>query len=334
MTLTTTRRALLAGGTMLLAGRAAAQQQATTLKLYSSGYEIEAAMLANQVQERTDGRYQIEQILDFDTLTAALGEKRAAGGEHALLDGVAKGDLDLTTIASVSATGHYPEMELFDVPFMFRDYTHARAVLDGPIGRDLLAKTRAGGPLLLAWSENGFRHLTNNTRPVRSPEDVKGLKLRTPKSPVMIEAFRTLGAEVTPTPWSQAIFDALAQGVLDAQENTIDTIWFTQVFRFQQYLSLTGHIYSPATIFMSRAAYDRLSDADKEAFVESARRAGELKRKSISDSEDMAIAQLLGVGMKINTDVDKAAFRAALAPAYAEWRQQFGDLIERIQAHA
>ena len=85
---------------------------------------------------------------------------------------------------------------------------------------------------------------------------------------------------------------------------------------------------------MSRAAYDRLSDADKEAFVESARLAGELKRKSVTDSEDMAIAQLLSVGMEINMDVDKAAFRAALAPAYATWRQQFGDLVERIQAHA
>jgi tripartite ATP-independent transporter DctP family solute receptor len=333
MTPTMTRRALLAGSTMLLAGRAAAQQ-ATTLKLYSAVYEIEAAMLANQVQERTEGRYQIEQFIGFDTLTAELGEERAAGGEHALLDGVHKGDLDLTTIASVSATVHYPEMEVFDVPFMFRDYAHARAVLDGPIGQDLLAKTRSGGPLLLAWSENGFRHLTNNTRPVRIPEDVKGLKLRTPKSPVMIEAFRTLGAEVTPTPWSQAIFDMLAEGTLNAQENTINTIWSTEVFRFQKYLSLTGHIYSPATIFMSRAAYDRLSDADKEAFVESARLAGELKRKSVTDSEDMAIAQLLSVGMKINMDVDKAAFRAALAPAYATWRQQFGDLIARIQAHA
>jgi tripartite ATP-independent transporter DctP family solute receptor len=330
MTPTTTRRALLAGGTALLATRAAAQQ-ATTLKLYSAVYEIEAEMLAFQVQERTEHRYKIEQIIGFDQLTAALGEERAAGGEQALLDGVGKGDLDLTTIASVSATEHYPMMQVLDVPFMFRDYAHARAALDGPIGRDLLAATLSGGPLALAWSENGFRHLTNNKHPVRRPEDVKGLRLRTPKSPVMIEAFRSLGAEVTPTPWSQAIFDALAQGVLDAQENTINTIWNTRTFKFQRYLSLTGHIYSPATIFMSRAAYDRLSDGDKQAFVESARLAGELKRKSIDDSEGRAIAQLLDVGMLINADVDKAAFRTVLAPAYAIWHQQFGDLMERMQ---
>jgi tripartite ATP-independent transporter DctP family solute receptor len=332
MTPTTTRRALLVGSTALLASRAGAAQQATTLKLYSAVYEVEAEMLAFQVQERTERRYKIEQIIGFEQLTAALGSERAAGGEQALLDGVHKGDLDLTTIASVSATEHYPEMQVLDVPFIFRDYTHARAVLDGPIGRDLMAKTMSGGPLALAWSENGFRHLTNNKHPVRRPEDVKGLKLRTPKSPVMIEAFRTLGAEVTPTPWSQAIFDALAQGILDAQENTINTIWNTRTFKFQRYLSLTGHIYSPATMFMSRAAYDRLSDADKQAFVESARLAGNLKRKSIDDSEGRAIAQLLDVGMLINADVDKAAFRTALTPAYAKWHLQFGDLMERIQA--
>ena len=94
MTPTTTRRALLAGGTMLLAGRAAGQQ-ATTLKLYSAVYEIEAAMLSNEVEERTHGRYNLEQIIGFDMLTAALGAERVAGGEHALLDGVHKGDLDL-----------------------------------------------------------------------------------------------------------------------------------------------------------------------------------------------------------------------------------------------
>jgi TRAP-type transport system periplasmic protein len=332
MTTAMTRRALLAGSTALLANRAASAQPATTLKLYSAVYEVEAEMLAFQVQERTEGRYRIEQIIGFERITDALGAERAAGGEQALLDGVHKGDLDLTTIASVSAVEHFPQIQVFDFPFVFRDYSHARAVLDGSIGRDLLAKTLSSGALALAWSENGFRHVTNNEHPVRNPEDMKGLKIRTPKSPVMIEAFRALGAEVTPTPWSEEIFDMLARGVLNAQENTINTIWATRTFKLQKNLSLTGHIYSPATIFMSRAVYDKLSDSDRQAFVDSARLAGDLKRKSIDDSEGRAIAQLLDVGMQINMDVDKSAFRAALAPAYAVWRRQFGDLIERIQA--
>jgi TRAP-type C4-dicarboxylate transport system substrate-binding protein len=97
-------------------------------------------------------------------------------------------------------------------------------------------------------------------------------------------------------------------------------------------LSLTGHIYGPAVTIMSRPAYDKLSDADKQAFVESAQLAAKISRNDVERADDAGIAQLLGF-MKINVDVDKAAFRAALAPAYAEWRQRFDDLIDRIQAH-
>jgi tripartite ATP-independent transporter DctP family solute receptor len=241
MTPTTTRRPLLAGGAMLLASRAVAEQT-TTLKLYSPGYDIVAAMLAYEVLKRTAGRYQVEQIIGFDVLTAALGEERAAGGEQALLEGARNGDLDLVIVASTSAIDIIPELQVLDLPFLFRDYTHARAVLDGPIGRDILAKSPANGPIGLAWTENGFRHLTNSKRPVRTPEDLKGLRLRTPKSSIMVEAFQTLGAEVTPTPFTQAVFDALARGTLDAQENTITTMWEFEVFKQQRYLSLTGHI--------------------------------------------------------------------------------------------
>jgi TRAP-type C4-dicarboxylate transport system substrate-binding protein len=106
------------------------------LKLYSAAYEIEAEMLAFQVQERTEHRYKIEQIIGFDRLTAALGEERAAGGEQVLLEGAHKGELDLTTIASVSATEHYPMMRILDVPFMFRDLP-----TPGPRSTDRSAET-------------------------------------------------------------------------------------------------------------------------------------------------------------------------------------------------
>jgi TRAP-type C4-dicarboxylate transport system substrate-binding protein len=134
-------------------------------------------------------------------------------------------------------------------------------------------------------------------------------------------------------PFTQAVFDALAQGTLDAQENTITTIWEFEVFKQQKYLSLTGHIYSPAIIFMSGATHDKLSDVDKQAFVVSAGFAGNVARERIDDYDGVALAQLLSVGMRINDDVDKAAFQAALAAAYAGWRERFGDLIDRIQAY-
>jgi TRAP-type C4-dicarboxylate transport system substrate-binding protein len=106
-----------------------------------------------------------------------------------------------------------------------------------------------------------------------------------------------------------------------------------EMFRWAKYLSLTHHAYGPGVIVMSKAAYDKPSNADKLEFTAVARLAGQAERKFNDDVEAKGIARLLEVGMQINADVDTAAFRAALAPAYAQWRQQFGDLIERIQAH-
>src|SRR4051812_48953800 len=237
--------------------------------------------------------------------------------------------LALVVTASAPVGNYVPETRVFNIPFLFRDYAHARAVLDGPIGQDVLARFPAHGLVLLAWAENGLRHLTNSKRPVRTPEDLKGLKLRTQENPIIIKAFQTLGAEVTPMPWGRALFDALAQGVLDAEENAIDTIVAFELFRWQKYLSLTGHIYDPAVIIMSNSAYDNLSDTDKRAFADSARLVAPMDRKAMDDADATGLAQLLSVGMKINDDVDKAAFRAALVPAYAEWREQFGYLIDR-----
>jgi tripartite ATP-independent transporter DctP family solute receptor len=331
MALITTRRTLLAGAAATFAGHAAAQQ-VTTLKLYTQGFDIDATALAFEVPKRTEGRYNIGQIVGFDMLEMALGKERAAGGEQALIEGTRSGELDLIVISSAWLGNYIPEAQAFDVPFLFRDHAHAAAVLDGPIGQDVLAKFPAQGLVGLAWTVNGFRHLTNDRRPVRTPKDVMGLKLRTQDNPIIVKTFQTLGAEVTPMPWGQALFDALARGDLDGQENPIDAIVGWELHRWQKYLSLTGHIYGPAVAIMSRPAYDKLSDADKKAFVESARLAAQISRNDVERADDAGVAQLLGP-MKINADVDKAAFRAALAPAYAEWRQQFGDLIDRIESH-
>ena len=197
------------------------------------------------------------------------------------------------------------------------------------------ASSPAQGLVGLAWTEAGFRYVVNSKRPIRGPEDLKGLRLRTGKTPVLIDTFRTFGVEVVPMPMARPVFDALAQGALDGVETDIDAVMNWEMFRWAQYLSLTRHAYAPAITVMSKVAYDKLSEADRRAFVEAARLPeAEPQGKFTDDLEANGLAHLLGVGMKINTDVDKAAFRAALAPAYAEWREQFGDLIERIQAHA
>ncbi len=329
---TTTRRTLLAGGTMLLADPAAAQQ-VTTLKLYSPNFETGAAMLAFEVPRRTGGRYQIESIIGFDRLEAALGKERAVRGERALLEGARSGEFDLIICTSFPIGDYLPEAHVFFVPFLFRDYAHARAVLDGPIAQDILSKLPAHGMVGLAWAEAGFRNVVNRNRPIRTPEDLRGLRLRTGQNAVVAEAFRILGVEVVPMPIARPVIDALAQGALDGVETDIEAIWNWEMFQWLKYLSLTRHVYAPAAIIMSKTAYDKLSEADRQAFVEAARLAVQVGREYYDGAEAAGLANLLSVGMAINADVDKTAFRAALAPAYAEWRQQFGDLIDRIQAH-
>jgi TRAP-type C4-dicarboxylate transport system substrate-binding protein len=254
---TTTRRTLLAGGATLLAGRAAAQQ-ATTLRLYSPAYETSAAMLAFAVPQRTGGRYQLERIIGFDMLEATLGKERAAGGDRVLLEGARSGELDLVVCNAFPVGEYVPEANAFYVPFLFRDDAHARAVLDGPIGQEMLGELLGYGLVGLAWTQSGWRHVANSKRPIRSPEDLRGIKLRTAQNPVEIEAFRTLGAEVVPMPIGKPVLDALAQGALDGVVIDIGASINWEMFRWTKYLSLTGHIDAPAIIVMSKAAYDKL----------------------------------------------------------------------------
>jgi TRAP-type C4-dicarboxylate transport system substrate-binding protein len=331
MPLTTTRRTLLAGAASSFASTAAAQP-ATTFRFYSVNFEADAASLVFEVPRRTGGRYQIEPIIGFDRLEAALGKERADGGEVTLIKGAQSGEFDLVVVTW--AVGDYvPEANALLLPFLFGDYEHARAALDGPVGQNILGKLPVHSLVGLAWTEAGFRQVANSKRPIRRPEDLRGLRLRTGQNPILIEAFRALGAEPVPMSMARPVVDAVAQGALDGVETDIDAIMNWEFFRWAKYLSLTRHIYTPATIIMSKATHDKLSEADQQVFAEAARLAGLAARKFNDGVEAEGLARLLSVGMKINADIDTAAFQAALAPAYAKWREQFGDLIDRIQAH-
>jgi TRAP-type transport system periplasmic protein len=284
----TTRRTLLAGGTMLLADPAAAQQ-ATTLRLYSVDFEPTVAMFAFKVPSLTEGRYQIEQVIGFDRLEAALGKERAAGGEVSLLKGAQSGELDLV-IVSYAVGDYVPEANIFLLPFLFNDLARARAVLDGPVGQEILGKLPAHDFVGFAWDDSSFRHVANRRRPIRSPEDLEGLRLRTGKNPVLVETFRTLGAEPVPMAMAKPVVDAMAQGALDGVETDIDSVKNWEFFRWAPYLSLTGHTYAPGMVVMSKAAHDRLSEADRQAFAEAARLAVQADRKSNDDAEVAGLA--------------------------------------------
>jgi tripartite ATP-independent transporter DctP family solute receptor len=302
-------------------------QTSKTLKL---GYILSAhsqlgagaAVFADEVAKRTGGRYQVEQY-----------PNSALGGEVEMLKAVQLGTVDMAFITGAPLPNFVPEIGIFNIPFLFHDLNHAHSVLDSEIGQSYLAKFRGKDLVALAWGENGMRHLTNSRRDIVSPEDLKGLKLRVPQSEVMLTGFKALGADVSPLPFP-ALYEALQSGEFDGQENPIATILSSKFNQVQKFLTLSGHVYDPAILFIAVDTFDDLSVDDKNSFLEAAKLAGEASRKFAADAEKNGIAELQKSGMKIVTDVDRAKFAAAMASANAIFAKQFGgELIEKIRSY-
>ena len=278
------------------------------------------SVFAEQIGKLTNGRYRIE-----------VYPNSALGGEVEMMKGVHLGTIDLAFITGAPLPNFLPDVGVFNIPFLFRDLAHAHAVLDGPIGQSYLSQFRDKGFVALAWGENGMRHITNSKHEIRSHEDLKGLKIRLPQSDVMLAGFKALGANVSPLPFPQ-VYGALQSGQFDGQENPIATIQASKFNQVQKYLTLTGHVYDPAIIFMSPDTFDELSADDKASFVAAAKLAGEASRKFAAAAEDKGIGELAKVGMQVVTAVDREKFAVAMSSAKPEFDKRFGGaLIEKIQ---
>ncbi len=254
------------------------------------------------------------------------------GGERDMIEGLQIGSLDVVITSSGPLGNFVPEVYALDLPFLFRDYDHARNTLDGEIGQELLKKIDENNLVGLAWSENGFRHITNSKHPVKTPEDLKGLKLRTMENKVHMAAFEEMGASPTPMAFPE-LFTALQQGVVDGQENPITVITATKFWEVQDNLSLTGHVYSPVAVLASPALIEGLSDEQKAWFYEAAKASAVATRAEVNRLENEGVALLQEKGMNVVTDVDKAPFSALAEKAYTVYTDQYGDeMVERIKA--
>lgn len=286
----------------------------------NSHYGAAVDAFAREVEKRTNGRYKIQNFY-----SGALGAERES------IEALQVGTLDLTMTSTGPIPNFVPEVAILDIPFLFKDYAQARATLDGPIGQDMLKKFPAKGLVALAWGENGFRHMTNNKRPVLAPDDLKGLKMRTMENPVHMQAYKAFGIIPTPMAFTE-LFTALQQGTVDGQENPLSVISSAKFDQVQKYMTLTGHVYSPSLILMSKAQWDKLSAADKQAFLDAAKEAVKANRARIDDDERKAVADLKAKGMTIVENVDKAKFQAVLGPTFIEFGKKFGqENIDKIR---
>jgi TRAP-type transport system periplasmic protein len=275
---------------------------------------------AKEVAQRTNGRYKIETFYNG-----------SIGGERESVEAVQLGTQELTFTSTGPVPNFVPETKIFDVPFLFRDKAHARAVLDGPIGQEMLQKFDAKGFKALAWAENGFRHMTNSKRDVKVPEDLKGLKMRTMENPVHIAAYKGFGIITTPMAFPE-VFTALQQGTVDGQENPLSVIISAKFDQVQKHLTLTGHVYSPCVFLMNKAAYDKLPAADKTAFLEAAKVAVKANRARVDEDDAKGVAYLRSKGVTVIDNIDKGAFVKALAPVETQFEKEFGKAnLDRIR---
>lgn len=284
-------------------------------------YGMGADHFAKLVKERSNGAIEI-QVFPSSQL----------GNQRDLVEGLVFGTVDMTLTGTAVLGNFIPEVSVFDLPFIFRDIPHAYKALD-TIGMELCKKGEAQGMITLAIWENGVRHMTNSKRPIRTPEDMKGLKIRVMEQPVYIEMMKALGASPTPMAMSE-LYTALQKGVVDGQENPFSHIATKRFDEVQKYISLTGHTYAPEPVLISTIAWNKLNPEQQALVRKAAEDTRDWQRQLCRDSEGAFMKTIIDRGHAvINDDVDKEAFIKATAPVYKMYTDKFGDAtIKAIQA--
>ncbi len=278
----------------------------------NSHYGAAANAWADTVDKGTNGAIKFKQF-----------PSSALGGERELVEGLQLGTVEAAIVSTGALSNFVPDVGVVDIPFLFRDTQHARHVMDGAFGQELLAKFSKRGLVALAWGEQGFRHLTNNKHAVNTVADLKGLKIRVTENPVHITAFRTLGASPTPMSWPEVI-GALQQGTIDGQENPISVLASAKLWQVQKHLTLTSHVYAPMALLVAPSFWGTLTDAQKAAFTEGAKRGALASRAFVDAVEKKGVEEARANGMQVVDKVDQTAFRTALEPAYKEYAKKFG----------
>ncbi len=251
------------------------------------------------------------------------------GEDKEMLEGLRLGALEMHLPSSVLHSVA-PEFGIFDLPFLIRDRDHFERIADGPIGRSLAdGLEEQQGLVLLAFWENGFRVITNNVRPVVTPADLAGIRLRTPKDPERVRLFSLLGASPASMSFGE-VFSALRQGVVDGQENPLAQLTAARFHEVQEYLSVTNHVYTPSYPVMRTGFLNGLPEDVQRGIRNAAGETGDWLRSFLTEEDERLIAEL-ETTLAVN-QVDRAAFERASVPMFDHYRERFGSgWIEEIR---
>ncbi len=239
------------------------------------------------------------------------------GPAQQVMEGLRLGTVELAVIHDGGVAGSYKPFNIFGMPFVFENHAHSYAVLDGAFGKAFGEEMRRRtGIRLLAFADNGVRHFTNSKRAIRSPEDMKGLKMRVQPGPVFLRLVESLGASPTAIDWGE-LPAALAQGTADGQENGVTNILAASLYQHQKHVSLDGHIYSQHVYVISDRWFNQLSAAEKKAVEEGTARAQKIHRDMTREQDLSARKVLSDKGMTVTelTPADIDRFRKLAQPA-------------------
>ncbi|WP_378943007.1 DctP family TRAP transporter solute-binding subunit [Paracoccus sp. R86501] len=268
------------------------------------------------------------------TLRVFPNAQLAGGDQMRQADMVGRGALDFVMTSAINVTPLVQEMAVFSLPYMYENYAQVDATTaDGGPAEALRDILRDKGIEVLAWGENGFREVTNNTRPVKTPEDMKGLNMRV-AGPMYIDVMNALGANPQQMQWTETM-TALQQGVVDGQENPIGAVIIPQqVYEVQKYLTTWHYSYDPIFLGISKKKFDAM-DADTQTMMrETAAEAMDYQRRISREDTETGIAFLRDKGMEVYepTPEELTAFREATRPAFDQWAEKVGpDLVASFQ---
>lgn len=287
----------------------------STSSLYHKGSE----KFKELVETKTGGKIKVEIYSDG-----------AIGHDNDLVNFMKTGNVQMGMLGVEPLTTIAPKLKVIGMPYIFPDRESAYKVLDGEIGAEMVAELpQKHGIRVLAYFENGFRNVTNSKHEILTPEDLKGLKIRTPQSPVSMAIFKALGANPVSMSFGE-LYTALEQKTVDGQENPLSLIYQNNFHEVQDYVSLTNHMYSPMVLVISEKVWSEFSPELQKAVQEAAKEARDYERKLSAEEEADLIKKLEEAGVKISRP-DISPFIEATKDVHKEFDGEYGaDFYQKV----
>nr|WP_245978114.1 DctP family TRAP transporter solute-binding subunit [Stella humosa] len=281
------------------------------------------------VRERTQGRINIKMY---------PGTSLVGGDQTKEFTALRQGTIDMAIGSTINWSPQIKELNLFSMPFLMPDHKAIDALTQGPVGKKIFELLAARDVEPLAWGENGFREVSNSKRAIRTPDDMKGLKLRVVGSPLFNDTFSALGANPTQMSWADAQ-PALSTGAVDGQENPLTIFTVAKLHTVgQKYVTLWGYVADPLIFVVNKTVWASWTPADQKIVREAAEQAAKenvvAARKGIVAGDDSVLKEIEGLGVTITrlSDAEFKAFQAATKPVYEKWSKQIGpDLVKTAE---